>query len=441
MSSNRRRGAVSRRTVPAATAALALMVLPAAQAHAGVEYVTPTSNCTDRLADMSQHQTLTVMSGTVTFEVWGNSVDLTSKSGFAFNGPPGSSASMTTQRNGAQNQARGCGFVGSAVVTVTVPGTITADVNANLSFTMPLGDKSILPMTFRAMPVISTTWTTNGALKPTAMPCIVGTGTITSQNQDAQLVIQLPAGHRQDQSTCTSNVINLTIKPTVVGALNVPGPNITYNVSGLPSFVTAAQAVAVHPFVPATIALTFNVAGIRAISTASNSTITITNGIASNRKTTLTLQVLPNLGQGFAQIASANPATSVVGNPIDFTVTLSAPASSGPVTPSGSPKQQAIEGRATVITWRMTTASCFTQALPQAPYNANSPFQYFVFPAGQTSANIRVRSVNGGGCTDQNHPVTHIFEAWIGDNRVDPQVTAVSSGPNYTKTNISLNFQ
>ena len=107
-----------------------------------------------------------------------------------------------------------------------------------------------------------------------------------------------------------------------------------------------------------------------------------------------------------------------------------------------SPKQQAINGGgATVITWRMTTASCFTQAVAQAPYDAGATFQHFTFPAGQTAAVIRVRSVSGGGCTDANHPVTHIFEAWIGDNRVDPQVTAVSSGPKYTKTNVSLSFQ
>src|SRR5262249_37490135 len=158
-----------------------------------------------------------------------------------------------------------------------------------------------------------------------------------------------------------------------------------------------------------TIALTFNVQGIRAISTTNTSTITITNPLATNRKITLTLQVLPDLGQGFAQAASANPSTTIGGNLIDFTVTLSEPASSGTAPFISTPKQQAVNGTPTVLTWRMTTASCFVQAVAQAPYDASATFQHFTFPAGQTSAVIRVRSVSGGGCTNANNPITHIF--------------------------------
>jgi len=55
-----------------------------------------------------------------------------------------------------------------------------------------------------------------------------------------------------------------------------------------------------------------------------------------------------------------------------------------------------------------------------------------------TSANIRIRSVNGGGCSDKLAPVIHVFEAWIGDARTNPQVTAVTTGPAYTRVNVSL---
>jgi hypothetical protein len=51
-----------------------------------------------------------------------------------------------------------------------------------------------------------------------------------------------------------------------------------------------------------------------------------------------------------------------------------------------------------------------------------------------------VRSVNGGTCVDRLHPTTHIFEAWVGNFRTNPQVTVPTSGPEYTKTVISLLF-
>ena len=76
--------------------------------------------------------------------------------------------------------------------------------------------------------------------------------------------------------------------------------------------------------------------------------------------------------------------------------------------------------------------------MAEAPYAAASPFQFYEFPEDATSANIRVVSVPGGGCTNKLAPDDHIFESWIGDSRVDPQVTAVTTGPTYTKKTISL---
>ena len=406
--------------IPAMAAAL-----PLAAAHAGVEYVTPTTNCTAHSFNISNGGTMTVMSGpNMQFEVWGNSVDLTSDAGFTFAGPAGTGARIITRRSGADNQARGCGFVGSAVVRLDTPGNLGANAGASLSFRMPLGDISRLPMTVKAQPTFTTTWTTNGSLQPSSLPCIVKTGSISSINQDTRLVINLPPGASQDQSTCTNNVITLTMKPSLIGDVDVSGPSVKYTVTGLPAFVTANQPAAVHTMVSTQINLTINVAAIRALGTTSTSTIRFTNPIDADRTASLVLQVTPTAGQGFAQVAAANPASTGAGNPIDFTVRLSSPAAQGQT-----------------ITWRMTQANCFREANgASAPYNATDPFQFFSFPAGQTSAIIRVISVNNGGCTDRRAPITHIFEAWVGDSRQNAQVTAVTTAPTYTRTTVSLLF-
>ena len=416
------RGVAPRRDVMLGGAVFALAVLPAARAWAGVEYVTTTNNCSTHIAGSGN--ALTVMAGpALRFEVWGNSVDLTNPStGFTFSGPSGMTASIVTRHSGADNSGRGCGFVGSAVVQVSTLTSLTANVSASVSFKMPLGDRSTLSMTIVAQPALSQAiWTTNGSLQPSAMSCIIKTGSISTINQDTKLVIQLPPGAAQDQTTCTSNAIELRVHPATAQNADVVTP-ITYHVTGLPPFVSVSQNPATaSPSAVPLLTFTFNVSGIRALTAASNSTITIANPLATNRSTTLTLQVSPTAGQGFSQVASANPTSTNAGNPIDFTVRLSAPASGGQV-----------------ITWRMTQATCFRQALPEAPYSASAPFQFFRFPQNATSAIIRVISVNGGGCTNKLAPVTHIFEAWTGDSRTDPQVTAVTSGATYTRTTISL---
>lgn len=419
---DRGRGTVPRREVVVRGAAVALALVSPARAWAGVEYVTTTSNCTTHIAGPGN--ALTVMAGPgMQFEVWGNSVDLADPTtGFTFSGPAGTTASVIARHSGTDNNTRGCGFVGSAVVRLNTPGTITANAAASVSFKMPLGDFSTLAMTIVANPALSqATWTTNGALSST-MPCLVKTGSITTLNQDTKLVIQLPPGASQDQTTCTSNTLGVRVQPAT-GSADVEA-TFAYKVTGLPSFVTVSQnPSSVTPFADPLLTFAFNVSAIRALTSTSSSTITIANPGATNRATTLTLQVTPTPGQGFSQVATANPASTIAGNPIDFTINLSAPAAAGQV-----------------ITWRMTQASCFTQSSSGPKYAASSPFQIFVVPTGVKSAIIRVLSVDNSGCTTKLAPTTQIFEAWIGDFRSNPQVTAVTSGPTYTRVNISLLF-
>jgi hypothetical protein len=281
---------------------------------------------------------------------------------------------------------------------------------------MPLGDFSSQALTIVAFPALAqATWSQSGSLHPSNLPCIVKTGSISLLNQDTKLAIQLPPGAAQDQTTCTSNVIQVKVVPTSFPSVDI-SPSFTYTVTGLPSFLTETQSA--PSLTPLT--FTFNVSGTRALTATSNSTITIQNPIATNRTTTLTLQVAPTAGQGFAQVATANPTTTNAGNPIDFTLRFSAPTSGQ------------------VVTWRMTQAACFGQAVQDAPYRSSSPFQFFRVPDGVNATNIRVLSVNNGGCTNKLAPTSHIFEAWAGDSRVDPQVTAVTSGAKYTRTNVSL---
>jgi len=420
---DRRRDTRLRRQVFTGGAAAVFAVLPFARARAGVEFVTTTASCATHVAGSGN--ALTVMAGqNMQFEVWGNSIDLTNLTdGFTFSGPAGMAARIVTRRSGATNNGRGCGFVGSAVVEVDTPPTLGANAAAQVSFKMPLGDLSRLNMTIVAHPAINqATWTQQGTIQPNSMPCIIKTGSITAQNQDTKLVIQLPPGSGQDQSTCTSNVISIRLT-TAAGQADVT-PSFAYRVTGLPPFITVSQTpTSASPFAAPGMSFTFNIAGVRGLTAVSNSTIKITNPIDTLRSTTLVLQVNPTPGQGFAQVATANPASTRAGNPIDFTLKFSAPTQAGQV-----------------VTWRMTQAACFAQAVAEAPYNAASPFQFFTVPANQTSVIIRVLSVNGGSCTNRLAPVTHIFESWIGDARTNPQVTTVTSGPSYTRTSVSLLF-
>jgi len=411
------RDAASRRNVVVTGATLALMMFPSASAWAGVEYVTRLSDCTNHVAGPGN--SLSVMAGSnMQFEVWGNSVDLADPTtGFKFTGPSGMQATVIARRSGVHNSGRGCGLVGSAVVQVSTPGTLTSNASASVSFKMPLGDFSSLGLTIVPFPALTqATWTTNGSLQPSGLSCLVGTGTISTINQDTKLVIHLPPGAAQDQTTCTSNVLHVKVVPASFPNVDV-APSFKYTVTGLPSFLTESQTP------PATqpMTFTFNVSGIRALTTTSNSTITIQNPIATNRTTTLTLQVVPTAGQGFSQLATANPGLTNAGNPIDFTVKLSSPAANGQI-----------------LTWRMTQAACFADAHSGAPYSPSATFNFFPYPAGTTSAIIRVLSVNGGGCTNKLAATTHIFEAWIGDARVNPQVTTPTTGPLYTRTNVAL---
>ena len=142
---------------------------------------------------------------------------------------------------------------------------LTSNATASVSFKMPLGDLSTLSMTIVAQPALSqATWTTAGSLQPSNMSCIIKTGSISAVDQDTKLVIQLPPGAAQDQTTCTSNAIGLRVHPA-----SSPNPPdvvtpIKYNVTGLPPFVSVGQSPGpASPFAVPLLTFTFNVSAIR----------------------------------------------------------------------------------------------------------------------------------------------------------------------------------
>jgi hypothetical protein len=406
--------------VAAIILAFAALSIPAAEA--GVEFVAPIGSCSNHVDTIGDGKDLFIIQGpNIQFEVFGNSVDLSNpSSGFRIatdSGTGTATARIIRQHSGPENFTRGCGNTGSAEVEVDSDINLTSDIQRSLFFKMPAGDESRLQMRIKAYPTFTAVYTV------TDMGCIVKTGTLEKVNQDKKIKITLPAGHRQDNSSCNQHTISARIDPVDIGELDIPGPNFSYSVSGRPSFVTVSQtpssgSLVVHPG----LSFNFDVAGIRALTTTSNSHMTVASK-NPNRNVVLDLEVVPELGNGFSAAASCNPGTLVAGNLTDCSITLA----------------KAPIKVAQPITWRMTTANCFTQANTSAPYNPNASFQVFDFPAGQTTAIIRVRSVNNGGCTQSQATTTHIFEGWVGDFRVDPQVTTPTSGPKYTKTIIKLN--
>jgi hypothetical protein len=410
----------SYRLVLAAAAVLAVTALGTPTAKAGVEFVTRIGDCTTRVDEIGDGKDLFIIAGNnIQFEVWGNSVDLSNPStGFRIGVDSGAgtvTARIIRQRSGATNLGRGCGNTGSAEVEVDSPVTLTSNIQRSLFFKMPLGDESRLQMTIKAYPTFDVTWASTSA----DVSCIVKTGTFEKLNQDHKILIQLPPGHQQDQTTCTQRTLIARGIPSLIGELDI-AKGFSYSITGLPAFLQSSQASVVSPAVLPQASFAISVSGIRALTTASNSNIVISS-LNPNRSSSLNLEVKTDLGNGFSVAATCNPSSFNVGDPTDCRLTLASTVTN-----------------TQPITWRITTATCFTQAVAEAPYDANAPFQVFKFPAGQSSANIRVRSVNNPGCTSSLSPVRHVFEAWIGDFRTDPQVTTVTSGPNYTRTTITL---
>ena len=208
------------------------------------------------------------------------------------------------------------------MVEIDSPVELSADIQRTLFFKMPAGDESPLQIRIRAYPAINTTWTA----VQNSVSCIVKTGTFERLDQDKKLRIQLPPGHQQDQTTCNSNQLSAQSASTI-GELDIPG-TFKHTATGLPSFLTFSQATARSPGVTAGLNFAINVAGIRALTTPSNSTITVRSN-NTNKTSTLQLEVIPGIMNGFTQAANCRNLqtgdTVTVNDLIQCELRLSAP--------------------------------------------------------------------------------------------------------------------
>lgn len=281
--------------------AIALLVAArSAPAQAGVEYVTRTGDCT-KVDTIGDGKDLSIIAGpNVRFRVFGNSVDLSNRqSGFriATDSGTGSVAARIV------SQGTDCGGTGFALVEVDSPVDLASDIQRSLFFKMPLGDESRLQMRIRAFPPIELSWKQD---PDSVVSCI---GVAQRLNQDKTLRISLPAGYLNDPTNCAQRTLRARVGIAPFGELDIQ-PSFNYAVSGLPAFLTASQSN------PATLALTatnlnltIDVARIRALTAASNSTLRVTSRNPAHTSTIALNVVLPP-AQGFAQAAECrNPVT------------------------------------------------------------------------------------------------------------------------------------
>ena len=416
------RGVSPRRDVMLGGAVFALAVLPAARAWAGVEYVTTTSNCSTHIAGSGN--ALTVMAGpSMRFEVWGNSVDLTNPStGFTFSGPSGMTASIVTRHSGADNSGRGCGFVGSAVVQMSTP----SDADRQR-----LGVRVVQDAARRPVDALDDD---RGA-----------TGAVAGDLDDEWIAAaEHHALHRQDGVDQHDQPGHQARDPASAG--RGAGSDDVHEQRDRAAGASGSDANA-----DVATAIKYNVTGLPLVRERGSKP---GDGVAvRGAAADLHVQRERDPGVDGGEQQHDHDRESDRDEPVDDAHSAGlADRGSGllaggvgesdelrtPATRSTSPCDCRRRRAGQVITWRMTQAACFKQALPEAPYSASAPFQFFRFPQNATSAIIRVLSVNGGGCTNKLAPTTHIFEAWTGDSRTDPQVTAVTTGATYTRTTISL---
>ena len=217
-----------RRMLPAIAVLAAAWSAPA---HAGVEYVTRTGDCT-KVDTIGDGKDLSIIAGpNVRFRVFGNSVNLSNPtSGFRI--ATDSGAGNVSAR--IVSQGTDCFGTGFALVEIDSPINLASGIQRSLFFKMPLGDESRLQMHIRAYPAIDVIWQQD---PNTIVSCI---GVADRLNQDKTLRISLPAGYLNDPTNCNKRTLRARVVSTAFAELDIR-PSFNYAVSGLPSFLTASQ--------------------------------------------------------------------------------------------------------------------------------------------------------------------------------------------------------
>ncbi|HYK43512.1 MAG TPA: hypothetical protein VE007_14080 [Thermoanaerobaculia bacterium] len=400
---------------------LALAALAAPAAFAGVEFVTPIGNCTNKVDTIGDGKDLFLTAGSVQFEVFGNSVDLSNPtSGFRIatdSGTGTATAKIIQQRSGATNLGRGCGNTGSAVVQVDSDPGITSNIQRSLFFRMPLGDESRLQMTIRAIPTFAATWTS----LQNNVSCIVKTGSFEKLDQDHKIRITLPPGSAQDQTTCNQNTLQVHIAPaTGLGEIDVAAP-VKFTATGLPNFMTANSPTAPTPASPTDIVFTLNVSGIRSLTAVSTSNIVVTSS-NPHRTANLTFEVHPGIANGFTQAANCNnPLTGKsvkAGDLVQCELHLSLP-----------------PGNGQLITFQGVDRLCFAAGAPGVTYFASTGVGTTTLSGSGLIFQVPLRVQGGSMSTGQScSSVTGVQQTvkfWVGQRDIE-------SGADFTQDSIRI---
>lgn len=398
--------------------ALALIALGVSAAQAGVEFVTSTTDCSNKVDLIGDGKDLFIIAGpNIQFEVFGNSVDMSNpSSGFRISSTTNSAARIVRQTGGPANLLRGCGNTGSAVVEIDSPVDLNSDIQRTLFFKMPAGDESPLQIRIRAYPTFNADWTA----VQNNISCIVKTGTFQKLDQNKRLRIQLPPGHQQDATTCRSNRLSAQVTPSIIGELDIPG-SFRHTATGVPAFMEFSQGTASPPGVNTPLSFNINVTAIRALTTPSTSNIVIRSA-NTNRTSNLTLEVIPGIVNGFTQAANCRNLqtgdTVNVDDPIQCELRLSIPPSSGQL-----------------ITFEVQDRLCVAAGAPNVNYSTASGIGTITLSGSGTIFEVPLRAQSGTMSTGQpcasQTGVQHTVKFWVGQRDIE-------SGADFTQDSFRI---
>jgi hypothetical protein len=414
--------------------ALALIALGVSAAQAGVEFVTSTTDCSNKVDLIGDGKDLFIIAGpNIQFEVFGNSVDLSNATtGFRISSTTDSAARIVQQRSGPTNLSRGCGNTGSAVVEIDSPIDLGADIQRTLFFKMPAGDESPLQIRIRAFPAINATWTS----AQSAISCIVKTGTFEKLDQDKRLRIQLPPGHQQDATTCSSNQLSAQSASTI-GELDIAAP-FRHTATGVPAFMQFSQPTARPPGVNAGLNFNISVPAIRALTAPSTSTIVVRSA-NTNKTSNLTLEVIPGITNGFTQAANCRNLqtgdTVTVNDLIQCELRLSTP-------PGGTGSSFTLPGQRTspstgqLITFEVQDRLCVAAGSLNVNYSPASGIGTTTLSGTGTIFEVPLRAQSGAmstgqPCASQAPGTQHTVKFWVGQRDIE-------SGADFTQDSFRI---
>lgn len=388
-------------------AAAMMLLAVSGTAVAQVTAVTGTSCRAMGLQSPSSTNPLQLQAGTVTFELWGTTSIPSSSVTSLFQLPGLQSVVVLAVRTAAQNAARNCTSLPSVSLQLRSDGAIREVVSGTL--TVPYGKSSRQVIGLRLVPYPTVAWTWTNAAPSNG--CVLAGFSSFSYPNNGLLRIVTPQSTTVS-ALCTANVAsNLTAGPSVA---HIRGPvpvrlttdltltnmrpvpispaSMPAEISGGPSTSVVVPVVLSHQGM-----LKFKPHGRDyALEVATP------NGNTSALRLSV---VLPNVPvfTGPLQTRSLFEATGGVIASSSDAVTISA---------SLTPAAPAAPVAGQTITWRVSNPACF--AARSGAFNAASPLQTFLLPAGQSIFQVTLTALDTPACLPPIGGRTETVEAWSG---------------------------